>query len=432
LYLNRPKTPRSSDSEATSIGSASSIRSSTLQPDSIEQRIEHTCGKQNKPRRVTSFFLTSKAASKDGEGFSHLNADKAVQTDPIVQLPFAAPVCTSQAPQSAPLPQHRFVAPAWTSPDDPYRHPTPLSVPYAMPIKMPQQAAQLPQQPMYVPHSMYVPPPPSSFYTPHLQSTPFGSSFQNASQHVRSHRMSKDDLSKQHSPFIHHPQDLTHEEERVLIRIHEHYEKNCSPRKDPPKHESIQNVKGSLKSTSTMEIPQHVCVGCGKSRSVAHHLANPIRHGQQPEAALCRKCTAKSDRIDGEMFDRSRARQDRGAGGGQNSITLTSSSPSNQKRSSRKGNDNSVEYQFSPSVQNGVSLGRERTDDEPHTASHHSHQSRQRQNSVSCPLTTIYQDQVRSQRDHATINPSSSRQSQQPRRRQRRQADSGSKEFQVS
>jgi hypothetical protein len=62
--------------------------------------------------------------------------------------------------------------------------------------------------------------------------------------------------------------------------------------------DSNQNLNspnaGTIRGETYITVTKHICAGCGRFRSMKYHHENPIRPGEVPPAAFCRKCQRES------------------------------------------------------------------------------------------------------------------------------------------
>lgn len=83
----------------------------------------------------------------------------------------------------------------------------------------------------------------------------------------------------------------TKEDFAKLVDMDEHFHKKSeealkelSPLTQPQEKEKVVATK------TTITIVKHVCANCGRLRSRKYHQEHPIKEGDVPEAAFCRKC----------------------------------------------------------------------------------------------------------------------------------------------
>lgn len=91
-----------------------------------------------------------------------------------------------------------------------------------------------------------------------------------------------------------------------LKNIHAHFTAAAS--EDKKTHKRVDSAvlwdtNGSMASKTTVTVAKHICANCGRIRSRKYHHQNPIKPGESPTPAFCRKCqrdassTSSEDRI---------------------------------------------------------------------------------------------------------------------------------------
>lgn len=64
------------------------------------------------------------------------------------------------------------------------------------------------------------------------------------------------------------------------------------------------HVSGATKTTITAE--RHVCGNCGRLRSRKYHMDHPIKKGQEPPVAFCRKCQRDASSTEGSDISKNK------------------------------------------------------------------------------------------------------------------------------
>lgn len=101
-----------------------------------------------------------------------------------------------------------------------------------------------------------------------------------------------------------------------LVDMDEHFHKTSeqalkvlNPSPPPQEKEKVIATK------TTITIVKHVCANCGRLRSRKYHQEHPIKEGDVPEAAFCRKCqrdaSSTSEQSDDEREERKRKKKEK-------------------------------------------------------------------------------------------------------------------------
>jgi len=101
----------------------------------------------------------------------------------------------------------------------------------------------------------------------------------------------------------------TEEEKEQLRDIDAHYHKIAS--KDLHRHSSDPAIKSKVETTTrtTVTITKHICAQCSRIRSTKYHHDNPIKPGEEPVPAFCRKCQRDASPTSSSGSDRDRKKK---------------------------------------------------------------------------------------------------------------------------
>lgn len=82
------------------------------------------------------------------------------------------------------------------------------------------------------------------------------------------------------------------EDFEALKRIDAHFNEVTSKK---TKRLSSGPAADEVTTKTTVTITKHICANCGRSRSNKYHMENPIKLGEEPTPAFCRKCQRHSN-----------------------------------------------------------------------------------------------------------------------------------------
>lgn len=108
----------------------------------------------------------------------------------------------------------------------------------------------------------------------------------------------------------------TKEDFATLVDMDEHFKKASEKALKALKSSNEpEETKKVIATKTTITIVKHICANCGRLRSRKYHQEHPIKEGDVPEAAFCRKCqrdaSSTSESSDNEREERKKKKKDK-------------------------------------------------------------------------------------------------------------------------